>query len=432
MPAASPPFNQSAYISQQIIDRFLRNAHTAQYNCAWDLPEMDVAIKPTLTFTTTQSSDTSLSFTGTSSQFNSFFFLSGGSRIVSNGRAYAYGVTQGTTGGNINNSGKTQNGYALVFNTTSDLVSIAVFGDVNPVGTNKCKFWLIIDNEYYSKIPVELDATAPVFGDPVFLLIDFTAVNTHSHQKHSIRFEVNNETDGNAHPFVRLSIRPTENIWAPSSDMTKVTLFGDSMGVGAVATYRSLGYGYLAAQRLGCTGFRAASIGSTGYQTTGGTLNLGGHLATDILTDTQDVVWILIGYNDYVTSQSTATLQATVLADLQAARAAAPYTPIVVFGLLAASSGPAQGILDRELLVQAAVTQFGDPFCKFVPVSTVALSSVKAWVYGTGYVGVPTSVGNSDWITSADAVHPGDAGHDDGISWRLVEGTKTALTQMIS
>ena len=210
-----------------------------------------------------------------------------------------------------------------------------------------------------------------------------------------------------------------------TSDAVHVAMIGDSYVQGSAATAKGDGVAMQLGDWLGAH-MHACGSGGTGWATT---VNYrfdqriaNGDLALSYYPP--DVIFTMGSYNDR--AAAAATITANALAGLVSARAQYPDVPIIVFGVCPGSSGPSSGspsILQAEAAVQAAVAQFADPFCAFVPVST---DPNGAWVSGTGKAGTTTGAGNSDWATTSDGIHPSDEGCA-MIGRRYAEGAIAAI-----
>ncbi|QIG79514.1 SGNH/GDSL hydrolase family protein [Stakelama tenebrarum] len=95
-----------------------------------------------------------------------------------------------------------------------------------------------------------------------------------------------------------------------------------------------------------------------------------------------EVIFLMASVNDR--SSDAPTVTANALAGLKEARRRYPEVPIVVFGAMPIPKGPVSGtpsISSTEEAVKAAVAEFSDPLCRFVPVTTDAQGE---WSTGRG------------------------------------------------
>jgi lysophospholipase L1-like esterase len=218
--------------------------------------------------------------------------------------------------------------------------------------------------------------------------------------------------------------------WQTSqSDIIRAVITGDSYtastGVDGVALSWANIFGLL----MGWRDVRACGIGGTGYIAPGGgtAWKCRDHIS-DITGVSPDVVVFAHGTNDAVYSASDITAEA--LLNYQAVRSALPNALIIVLGAWPQNSGPSFSILTVENAISAAVSQFGDDNCLFVPVSTFAGGS---WVFGTGKSGATNGTGNADLYqggtTGSDGVHPNQAGHL-YLAQRAASAVRNALTSV--
>jgi hypothetical protein len=61
-----------------------------------------------------------------------------------------------------------------------------------------------------------------------------------------------------------------------------------------------------------------------------------------------------------------------------------------------------------ETAIQAAVTEFNDPYTAFIPCTN---DTAGPWLFGTGNTVSPIGDGNADLYIGSDGSHPNDAGH---------------------
>lgn len=221
-----------------------------------------------------------------------------------------------------------------------------------------------------------------------------------------------------------------DKAWAPSTDdVIRMAVTGDSLTATTGASQVCLGWVAHAAATLGFRDPRAIGIGGTGYVTPGaGTAWKCRDHISDVTSITPDLIVFAHGAND---GSVSAQVQAEALLNYQAVRATTS-APIVVLGPWPLETGPAANTLAVEAAVSAAVAQFNDPYCKFVPVSA---DPTGAWINGTGRTGAPTGIGNSDIYNGGtdgtDTAHPNDLGHK-YLGLRAAEGIRAAILSMIA
>lgn len=255
---------------------------------------------------------------------------------------------------------------------------------------------VLVDGRYVSTAGTTLGTTSG--STPQYLLLDFgsraTRVVTIEGQA--------------ACGFGGAFVEATGKLWPDDrADTVRASFIGDSYVYGSAATALGDGIAPVLGDWLGAV-MQASGSGGTGWvadaggtayrfdeRIANGDIALGG--------TAPDILFLMASVNDRTSSAATVT--ANALAGLGAARALYPDTPIVVFGCAGASY--VANVLANEAAVQAAVTQFADPLCAFVPVSTDAAG---AWVSGSGKAGSTAGDGISDWATASDGTHPTDEG----------------------
>lgn len=226
-----------------------------------------------------------------------------------------------------------------------------------------------------------------------------------------------------------VAVPPGYRIWAvDTSQRLKIAIIGDSFTDGAGSSVNALAWAYelgrmlggldvdILAEGRGGTGYIARGPGptdnsaATGYNninTSGDPARLDGVAAWG-----PDIVIFALGTNDDGKPNAAADLKAAALYAYQQVRLRMPSVPIIVLGPWPATSGPSANKIAAENLIRAAVDQFADPACVFVPVCT---ASPKPLFYGTGYSGAKNGSGPSDWMiggtTGTDPTHPTDDGH---------------------
>lgn len=288
----------------------------------------------------------------------------------------------GATGGNVDD-GYNATAYRVAFATDAPVVNIGVLGG--------SAYRFIVDGSY-----VSLTSTVVATGGVQFVELDFRAVG--GSKQRIIQLE-----GQNASGFYGVAVPPSYPVQQlPPSP--KIIFVGDSFTLGAVIPNAADGYARVAGDFLGVPDTRLSGIGGTGYTKTFNNEHNFAQRLTDWTTKDPDVVVFAGGLND----DDNAAFQPAVLALLQATRTALPETIILVLGVFPAATGPNAAVLSKEHKIAAAVTQFADPYTRFIPVAT---DPAGAWVTGTGRVGAPTGVGNSDQITGVDGTHPSVYGH---------------------
>jgi lysophospholipase L1-like esterase len=220
--------------------------------------------------------------------------------------------------------------------------------------------------------------------------------------------------------FIAAFVGGTETLNRIADEGLSIFLFGDSYSQcygtffptpTSVTDGMFDAFNYIMADRLGATDLLNNSVAGCGYLAPGGAAGSAltapqriGDLQS--LASSTDIVMIALGHNDVV--YLAADTQAAALAFFKAIRAVVPAAPIIVFGVFAATLNATVPCIETEAAIQAAVVQFNDPNCYFIPCNS---DPAGAWFTGTGYEGHPTGSGNCDVYIYSDQIHPIAAGH---------------------
>ena len=307
--------------------------------------------------------------------------------------------------------------HALEFMTDSDTVEIGVF-------TNNVKQTFIqVDGQYVSFTPVTgTGASADNFIKLVFA----------SRKPRRIRMmgcALN--SNGNLTLWKQIRIKAICDFWKPpQQDVVKLGFCGDSYaegtnGAGTVYPVSNGSWPTLTGELLGFRDVRQLAVGGTGYlaDNTGTRSTFRAQIPRFAAQAPFDLFVVGHGYNDYSSSPSAITTEATLA--LQALRAANIGVPIVVLGSQAGARGPDATTIAVDGAISAAVTAIADRLCKFAPVS----SDVPTWLNGTGKSGTTNGTGNSDVYVDPDGIHPTLAGAE-YIAYRTARAVRTALAAM--
>jgi hypothetical protein len=232
--------------------------------------------------------------------------------------------------------------------------------------------------------------------------------------------------------FKQIRVSATCSFWKPAmSKVMRVAWAGDSYGegqngAGTIYAVPNSAYPVVTCELLGLRDCRQVSVGACGYISTNGGLRsaLRDQIPRWANQGPFDLIVFANGYND--AGNDPAVIQAEVLYCLRLARSLYPTTPIVVLGCQAGSGGPNANQIACDAAIGAAVTQFDDAICKFVPVS---VSATNNWLNGTGYIGAANGSGNSDVYIDPDKVHPALPGAE-FIGFRAAAGIRKAVASM--
>ena len=233
--------------------------------------------------------------------------------------------------------------------------------------------------------------------------------------------------------YKQIRVAATCDFWKPSmQDVIRVGFCGDSYaegtnGAGTTYPVSNAAWPVLACELLGFRDCRQLAVGATGYLADNGGLRstFRNQIPRFSAQAPFDLLIVGHGYNDYASSPSAVTTEATLA--LQALRAANVGVPIVVLGAQAGTKGPDATLIAIENAISAAVTAVNDPLCKFHPVST----DTTTWLNGTGKVGATNGSGNSDVYIDPDGIHPaGPLAGEEYLAYRTAKSVRTALAAM--
>ena len=80
-----------------------------------------------------------------------------------------------------------------------------------------------------------------------------------------------------------------------------------------------------------------------------------------------------------------------------------------------------------EAAVAAAVVAMADPFILFIPQSNTIAQ--RAMISGTGTTAAPNSSGNSDYLISADGIHPVQLGVNE-LAYLTANAVRKAISNL--
>ncbi|SFS10895.1 SGNH/GDSL hydrolase family protein [Sphingomonas jatrophae] len=319
-----------------------------------------------------------------------------GGRPFSAGGAFRFqSATIFTSGGNGGlNDGKNVNFWRATANVHARYLAVKLY-------PTAASYRFIVDGRYVSPTGTVLATTTG--GTAQHVLLDFAT--------RGLR-QVTIEGQGTC-GFGGAYVEPTGKVFpVDTSEDVRLAFLGDSYVYGSAASHLADGLVPVMADWLGMRALASGSGGTGWNQTNQATAwRFDQRIAQgDLSLDTvpPDVIALMASVNDRL--RDSAVVQANALTGLQTARALHPGVPILVFGCVPIPNGPLTGtpsLTSTEQAVQAAVTTFADPLCRFVPVT---LDPAGAWSTGTGAIGAETGSGNADWLFVADKTHLSDEG----------------------
>lgn len=198
------------------------------------------------------------------------------------------------------------------------------------------------------------------------------------------------------------------NVWrSEPGDIPLLMYIGDSYVNGSGTDHIAGAWPRIAAELLGCEAFTSGGSG-TGYLTTTGSIlrTIRGRISDMSLVERPvDAGFIAAGFNDF--DKDPVQLRDEVALTVQAAAAQlGPDTPLFVsnsystFGRVVTNAGS---------ISQAIINGFADAA---VENSFFINNLAENWIDTAGRVGATTGTGNGDIYTSADGLHPPQAGHN--------------------
>lgn len=295
------------------------------------------------------------------------------------------------TGGNVGNGGFNVNGWAVEFMADATKIEIR-----NLKGTSSRGLMIEVDGQRVQASSITWDSSTSTM---------YTLLTFGSRAIRRIRVE-GSEFSG----FRAIAVGPTDAIWNPGGDRLTMAMVGNSITAMTGASLPNGGFAKSLGKLLGLADVREIAIGGTGMVNPGTANSTFGdvHRVADVVACAPDIIVIPASPND--TAYTAGQITAGALATYQAHRAANPDTPIVAGGLFPGSAAAAAGTIKIEAAAKAAFDAWGDPNSFWVPIVSDPDGS---WVYGTGRVGATAGNGNADlYVSSADPVHPSQAGHD--------------------
>jgi lysophospholipase L1-like esterase len=209
--------------------------------------------------------------------------------------------------------------------------------------------------------------------------------------------------------FTQFTVARSDVVTAAAPAGTRAVILGDSFAEGARAAARFTAFGQTLCALAGWDDCWASGSGGTGYLATGarfpGRVKYRDRVVNDVLAWRPDVVVVTGGRNDgpFTVAQEQAESRAL----FQQIRRALPAAVFITTSTFPASQAEAS---NRKMLA----------FSDAIKTSSVGLADHyldvmgrHAYITGNGDAGSPTGKGNADVLTSADGVHPTQAGHDE-------------------
>lgn len=324
-----------------------------------------------------------------------------------------------STNGNIGSgfADKNQWASALEIETDSDKVQFGIYM------SNAVKVMFQVDGQYVDFNGVTGLGAA---NADTFILLTFA-----SRKPRRIRMLIPSLPSKGPCLMKSIRISPTCSFWKPSqANVLRMAFYGDSYGEttnssNSIYPIPNAAWPVLTGELLGIRDVRQFCVGQTGYVSdAGGTRSkLIDQLPRSFSQGPFDIAVFAPGYND--ASKTPEEVRAAALACYKLFRQKYPQTPMVVLGCQAGAGGPNASQVACENAIAAAVRDFNDPLCKFVPVSTDS----PTWLNGTGAVGATNGSGNSDVYVDTDKAHPTKAGAE-FLSFRSAIGIRNAVASM--
>jgi len=209
--------------------------------------------------------------------------------------------------------------------------------------------------------------------------------------------------------FTQFTVARSDAGTAAAPAGTRAVILGDSFTEGARAAARFTAFGQTLCALSGWDDCWAAGSGGTGYLATGasfpGRVKYRDRVVNDVLAWRPDVVVVTGGRNDgpFTVAQERAESRAL----FQQIRKALPTALFITTSTFPASQGEANNskLLAFSDAIRKSSAGLADHY--------LDVMGPQAYITGNGDAGSPTGNGNADVLTSADGVHPTQAGHDE-------------------
>jgi lysophospholipase L1-like esterase len=200
---------------------------------------------------------------------------------------------------------------------------------------------------------------------------------------------------------------PVQSFSRPLSESLRLMVIGDSITEGAAATFTTRAYANRLAGKLGAYIGGVDGVGGTGYTATfsGTRKAIPERIAGWVASEPVDVCIWAAGINDDPTVPGYSD---AILSSLNTVKAHNPNVLNIVFGPFQPRS--LATVLPTNAIIAQAARSAGAIYIDNVTQDEIT---------GTGRVGTTASDGNSDWVVSADGVHPTDSGHAYIADWRF-------------
>lgn len=341
----------------------------------------DMASLPTISVSATTDAALTVNYTLTGPS-NTDKYLAIGGALKNYGGNSAFRAATVTTG-NIGGT-DSQNAVSLEIETDSPTVEFRIFPQNESAARIRVKTgsgpW---ENATASAAPTTLNSST----SSSFLKVAFGSATLRR-----VRIELARTDGDTAAPagiVTNIRLETGRSGTAPTDTTLKAAFYGDSISEASKAGFHHDGFTSLVSWLLGWLPTQA-SVGGTGYFTTGGNPNLQSRL-DDLLFQSFDVIIVPAGTNDVGQTQATVTTAANVT--FSGIRARYPTKPVFVIGpwdLEAPAAMSAPRVLVRDG-IRAAV-------------------SGRAGFYWLDPTGV-------SFTKDGDAVHPTKAGHETLATW---------------
>ncbi len=231
---------------------------------------------------------------------------------------------------------------------------------------------------------------APADNTIYYRLIDFGGVRA----ERTIRVEYSGAGFGG------VQIGPNDALYSPSRPLgPRAVVLGDEWTAGYGADGGFVGFASFLGALMGWDCW-PSGLGGTGYLAPGASgVTLRQRAQSDVIAYNPEVVVVAGGVYDQAYAPADLASEAAAL--YSALQSALPTARIVVVGPWSAGTPASSSVLSvRDTLSAQAASaglQFVDP---------------TGWVTGTGNAGSAPVSGNASYYTSADGVHPTQAGHE--------------------
>lgn len=323
--------------------------------------------------------------------------IEGGEPVASNSVYLGVKAASVVAGGNITTAGALQGLWAMEFMSDSPNVTL----DAYRVGAGTSVRFAVSENGGPMQYVGAGVTTWTWTSNIGTILLAFGSSKQRRIRAEFGTFYTDDTVSNIADPAViirRISVDAAYRIWAPGdADVIRAGIFGDSWSKNAPKTATD-GAGWCYENPVGrlCAGMGwklfSRSIGGTGYSAANASSSnlpaLKDRLADMTIGGVPFDVYVFPnGTNDQ--AYAATTLQADALTCWQAARAANPLAPIIIFGPWPRPAVSSANLTAIDTALRAAYAEFDDPYSVYI--GTFSSTPDDNWIYGSSDDAAPVS-----------------------------------------